>query len=249
MSRKLIYFLAACLSFATAPAYGKEPTLKIALPSKGDDSKYYYVQPVNVSLSGTGASDGLVKLEISVASNPQEHQLVLSADFSETARVSLIKTRLRLAGKGMANVKAAGLTLSGKKIFAEEKIRHKKGVDFSAAESLTRRLPGNVKGLNGPIGTARTLMKNNGGYSRQMMNIIYHPMLPSIDEQEPQRLQSLELVYRGVLLGRFTFGDAISNDPYIEIEFSDQQEDVGPARIQWQDSRGNSYQPEKITVK
>ena len=225
--------------------YTRVPTLKVVLPSKSGISEYYYVQPVNVILTNIDESDGLVKLRVDVSSNPPAHQHVLSARFAASARVTAIGTRLRLEGEGEAVVKVIAQTHSGREITATGKIQLDEGVDFSNESSLTKRLPG----LKGPIGTARARLWGKGKYNRQFSAIVYHPMLPRIGGRGPNRLESLEIQYRGTLLGQIEFGDAMSNDPYIDVRFMDQQSGSGPIRVQWKDTAGKTFEPEKISVR
>jgi hypothetical protein len=229
--------------------YKREPKLKVTLPSKTGVSQYYYVQPVNVSLTNMDASDGLIALMIAVTTNPQEKQQVLSARFATLAHVTAIGTRLRLAGNGQAVVNAQVKTRSGKEITTTGKIQVDEGVDFSDEVSLTKRLPVNVKGLQGPVGTARARIWKKGKYERQFSAIIYHPMLPQNGEQRPNRLERMDIQYRGSLFGEIEFGDAMSNDPYIDIRFTDQQPGSGPIRVQWKDSTGKIFEPEKTSAK
>lgn len=229
--------------------YKSEPKLKVTLPSKTGVARYYYVQPINVFLANMDASDGLIALTITVTTNPQEKQRVFSARFATLAHITAIGTRLRLAGKGEAMVNATAKTRSGKEITATGTIQVGEGVDFSDEDSLTKRLPANVKGLEGPVGTARARIWKKGKYERQFSAIIYHPMLPQIGEQRPNRLERMDIRYRGSLLGQIEFGDAMSNDPYIDIRFTDEQPGSGPIRVQWKDSTGKIFKPGKISVK
>ena len=228
--------------------YTSEPAVKIILPSKSGVSEYYYVQPVNIILTNVDESDGLVELIVNVASNPPGHQHVFSASFAAPARVNFIGARLRLAGEGRAVVNILGKTRTGKEITTTAQIKLDEGVDFSDENSLTKRLPANVKGLQGPIGTARARIWKKGKYTRQLSTIIYHPMLPQIGKKESNRLKSLNIQYHDKLLGLFEFGDAISNDPYIDVHFMDQEPHTGAIRIQWKDINGNIYEPVKVSV-
>lgn len=255
------YSFLLILLFVTAPVYGQdefidendndngEPVLEVSLPSKSGISKYYYVQPVNVILKNIDETDGLIELSLDVTSNPEEHQQVFSARFTESATVKRVGTRIRLAGEGQATVKAVAKTRSGKVITATGEIRLDKGVDYSDESSLTKRLPMNIKFLKGPVGTAKSRIVKKKKYTRQLINTIYHPMLPVTGKQKANRLLSLEIEYRDVLLGQVEFRDAISNDPYIDIYFTDRKSDVGLVKVQWKDISGNIYKPEKINVK
>lgn len=257
----LLSLFLAVLLFLTGKSYGqdewdggngdynREPKLKVTLPSKTGVSRYYYVQPVNIFLADMDASDGLIALTIAVSTNPREKQQVLSARFTTPAHVTAIGTRLRLAGKGQAVVNATAKTRSGREITATGIIQVDEGVDFSDEGSLTKRLPVNVKGLQGPVGTARARVWKKGKYERQFSAIIYHPMLPQIGEQGPNRLERMEIKYRGATLGEIEFGNAMSNDPYIDIRFTEEQPGSGPIRVQWKDSTGEIFEPAKISVK
>lgn len=226
--------------------YANKPALKIVLPSRRG---FYYVQPFNIILTHMDKSDGLVEIRVDVTSNPTKHQHVFSARFAPSAHVVAISSRLRLAGKGKAEIKAVARTRSGQEITATGKIKHKEGVDFSDASSLTKRLPPNVYMLKGPIGTAKARLSSKKKYTRHFQAIIYHPMLPRIGEQAPNLLDSMEVEYRDKSLCQIKFGDAISNDPYIAFDFTEQQPDFGRIRVQWKDGTGKTFEPEKVSVK
>jgi hypothetical protein len=227
----------------------KEPLLKVWLPSEKGTSELYYVQPVNVTLINADEPDGLVDVRIDVISNPPGHQHALSASFAAPARVTHIGTRLRLTGKGGAVVQVVAHTRAGQEITATGKIQVDEGVDFSDESSLTKRLPMAYGRVNGPIGTTYARLKGLGEYDRQLSALAYHPMLPRIGGHGPNRFESLQIQYRGTLLGQIEFGDAMSNDPYIDVRFVDQQSGSGPTRLQWKDNAGRTFEPKEVIIR
>jgi len=250
-----ILALAAIVSYAQSPAEAADsgpigtPILKVTMPSRDGVSDHYYVQPVNIALTNAGKSDGLKKIRVTVVTNPQHHQQVLAAKFSTGFRIMAVSTRVRLAGKGHALVEVQAETRAGKKLTAMGQIRLRQGVDFSDAHSLTRRLGPIAQGLKGPVGTARARLWAQGKLARQFSATISHPMLPAIGGHKADLLKSLNIPYRETRLGQVTFGDAISNDPYVDIKFMDSEPGIGPVEVQWRDLEGRVYEPASINIK
>ncbi|MEJ2107682.1 MAG: thiosulfate oxidation carrier complex protein SoxZ [Acidiferrobacteraceae bacterium] len=259
--RRLGQLLVPLLALASTASYGQSsgvagdsgpigtPKLTVTLPSKDGVSEYYYVQPVNIVLTNAGKTDGLATLRIDVATNPEHHQQVLVARFSPGFRIMGVGTRVRLAGTGHARVEVQAETRSGKKLAATGQIRLRQGVDFSDAHGLTKRLLMNVQGLKGPVGTARARLWAKGELARQFSATIHHPMLPAIGGNRANLLKSLTIPYRGTRLGQLEFGDAISNDPYVDIKFMDIEPGVGPVEVQWRDLEGRVYEPAAINIR
>lgn len=250
--RLLLAFL-----LAAAPSYAQEkpdqtqedaPTsaaLTAILPSPSGGSEFPSCQPLNVSLNGSDASHGIVRLRVDVESNPPDHKHVLSADFDEAAQVTQIQTRVRLAGSGEAIVKVTALTRSGNELNTTVRILVGKGVNFSDETSLTRRLPMN----KGPVGTARARLSKEDSEARKLQAILFHPMLPAIGSKQPKSITSLHIQYRDKSLANFYFGTAMSNDPYIRLDFKEAHGGAGSIRIQWKEDTGNVFEPEAISVK
>jgi hypothetical protein len=247
--------LASVASYGQTPAAGGDggqfniPILKVTLPSRHGVSDYYYVQPVNVVLTNPGKEGGLIKLRVRVITNPQHHQQVMTAKFKSGFRVLSVGMHVRLAGSGHALVEAQAETRTGKHLTAMGQIALKQGVDLSDAHSLTKRLPGKVEALKGPVGTARARLWSKGGMARQFSTTIQHPMLPAIGEHKANLLASLNIPYRSTRLGQIQFGDAMSSDPYVDIKFMDSEPGVGPIGVQWRDQDGRVYEPASINIK
>jgi hypothetical protein len=261
IARRLGGLVVALLALASVASYGQSPAaagdsehsgtpkLTVTMPSRDGASEYYYVQPVNIALTNAGKTDGLATLRIDVVTNPEHHQQVLVARFASGFRIMAVGTRVRLAGTGHARVEVQAETRSGKQLVATGQIRLRQGVDFADAHGLTKRLPMNVHGLNGPVGTARSRLWAKGELARQFSATIHHPMLPAIGGHSANLLKSLDIPYRETRLGQIEFGDAISNDPYVDIKFMDSEPGVGPVEVQWRDAEGRVYQPAAINIR
>ena len=223
-----------------------EPAISIKMPGKGD---YPYFQPITVDFINIDKSDGLASVTMKVTSNPAEHQHVLSARIPVPTNISSIGTRVRLSGKGRAVVEVSAETQSGKLLSATEKKKHKGGLDYSDQSTLSKRLPFNVKFLKGPVRTskARLVQKDRG--ARKISAIIYHPMLPGTDQINENTLKNMRIHYREGIFCDIDYGSAMSNDPYIDISFTDQSTAAGVISIEWIDSKGNIYKSSDITIK
>lgn len=252
---ELLFVLAFVL--AATPSYAEKQlaqlddrsrtnvTLAAILPSPEGNSVFPNCQPLNILLDGSDDSDGIARVQVDVVSNPPGHQRVLLADFDEAALVTQVQTRVRLAKSGEAIVKVAVRTRSGKQLDATAKILLREGVDFSDEESLTRRLPFN----KGPIGTARARLSKETAQARKLQAILFHPMLPAIGGKSPKLIMSLHVQYRDYTLATLYFGPAMSNDPYIRLDFKEDRVGTGSIRTRWYEDTGNVFEPETISVK
>ena len=260
MSRVISLLLISCFSLTTGSVYALDtaayktvsshsPSLEVVLPGKGGKSGYPHMQPVNVLLQARDKTDGLLALSIEVISNPDGYRQALTARFPGEGNVKGVRTRIRLSGKRKAVIKVTGKTRSGKQIVTEKSIKHRNKVDFADATTLTLRLPANVKLLPEPVGNAMARIVEGANLSRRFQAIIYHPMLPAIDDQPENRLDSLVVDYRGSILAEFEYGYASSNDPYLDLLFVDQQPGIGEVKARWQDNRGAQYNPPEVKVK
>jgi len=251
---KFVLFLLFPLSvpFAVQGSWHEEegfssrmPSLKIESPKKAPA----YVKPINIKLENTEKHDGLINLNLLIKTNPEKHQHVLKGTFSDSTGITMIGTRVRLAGEGKSTVEVVAKSQLGEVFTGNTQIRYSEGVDFSDNNSLIKRLQMNVKGLKGPVGTTRARLLKKGKYTRIANTVIYHPMLPLNDDQKGSLLKKLVIHYRGRLLATFDLGDAISNDPYITFSFIDWESDVGEMQVQWHDTNGKVYVPDKVYVK
>jgi hypothetical protein len=223
--------------------------LTVQMPPAGGRSQLPFIQPVHVRFLDTGAEHRLSELTVTVSSNPAGHQKAFSARFTPDFNVTRVRTYIRLAGRGEAMVEASAKTLSGRITTANTSIRLGKGVDFDDESTLTRRLEPNVKGLHGPVGTARARLWIESERQRRISAIVQHPMLPESSRGADGRLVSLYISYRGTLLADVVFGDAMSNDPYFDITFEDTESGSSPIRIRWTEEDGTGYEPVSISVK
>ena len=71
----------------------------------------------------------------------------------------------------------------------------------------------------------------------EIKGTLHHPMSPSTDVSPGLLVNTVELYYRDELLAAFETFDALSNDPFLQVNIVDSAI-PGEAKIIWRDSQG-----------
>lgn len=225
MKKSFIKIIAvSALSFAPVGAFAFLGSPTIDIQSVSQPVETGGLVPVNVLVKGFSSSDPLKSIELEVLTNPEPHQKIFNIDFEEDQTELRISTRARFSSAESGGlIRATAITRSGKKHSSEFKTgKIGSPVDFSNQDTL-------AVAFNNPRPTPfdfktkeifeTNLMVIENGDSKKVGSNIQHPALPSSLGSGEKVILSVEAVSSGSRIYQVVFGNAVSNDPFLILDF------------------------------
>jgi len=251
--KRMNYFLIMLKAFVVAYGFnvgeanavlGVAPEVGIKIPTLIEEGG---LVPIFLWAKNFNDDDKIKSVILSIDSNPLEHKKVFVAVLQKPQKYIFISTRFRMADAESGRILVEVISESGQKIVKEVSTgKISKPVNFNVQDSLNVTFKGgNARSIfaGSEIGQPKLVVEKGRTNSEELTikGMLHHPMLPSIDGKQKAMIETVTIDYNGEQLVDLSIGDAMTNDPFIQVNIIDDK-GVGKAEMIWKDSSGKAFE-------